>query len=285
MIDTITILDMYINMPDKLSDNIINIILNVIKVKCPNKKKVKFTDAEYLTDIELMLTDLRKWESIMIKYGNTRNKYYYKTVHKKFIKWSRLGIFEEAYKQILKEYVTSAHTYNTTIDLFIDATCIYNKHGSELVAYGSENRKKQITKISYVADDQKIVYDMSIFAGNTVEVNTIQHVTDNLKESMKYRNINLTGDKGYISANHKKTLKDNKNISLHYPNKSNMKNTGKIAKKHLTKRYTIENTISDHKRFDRISLRKDKLLVTFKSFCYIALTINLRKKHKRYIIV
>jgi len=39
MIDTITILDMYINMPDKLSDNIINIILNVIKVKCPNKKK------------------------------------------------------------------------------------------------------------------------------------------------------------------------------------------------------------------------------------------------------
>jgi hypothetical protein len=91
-----------------------------------------------------------------------------------------------------------------------------------------------------------------------------------LKTTTNYRKINLSCDKSYISKDKKEEVKKSK-INLITPHRKNMKRkTNKRDKKHLKKRYTIENTIQTIKKYHRISIRRDKLMVTFKSFVYLA---------------
>lgn len=81
-------------------------------------------------------------------------------------------------------------------------------------------------------------------------------------------------DKSYISQNKKDMLKEER-IALRYPHRKNMvKKTPKINKKLLKKRYTIENTIRNCKRFRRVLVRSDKYIHTYMSFVYLAI-INL----------
>lgn len=50
-----------------------------------------------------------------------------------------------------------------------------------------------------------------------------------------------------------------------------MKPTPKKSKNHLKFRYVIEHSIKDNKKNNRISLRKDKLIHTYKSIFYLSL--------------
>ena len=53
--------------------------------------------------------------------------------------------------------------------------------------------------------------------------------------------------------------------------------TTKIEKNHLHKRYLVENSIQTLKRFNRISVRKDKLIKTYSSFVYLALILIFKE--------
>ena len=87
---------------------------------------------------------------------------------------------------------------HTTIDLIIDSTGIYNKKGSELAKYG-KNKKKKVILISYVYSSlHDIVYDIRPFDGNATDVNTIAESVEAIIHKTKYRNINLTGDRGML---------------------------------------------------------------------------------------
>ena len=76
-------------------------------------------------------------------------KYHYKTIYDKFLDWSRLHIFKDAYTLLLKKYDLSLINSSTTLTLFIDSSFINNKNGSESVGY-SYNRKKNATKLSAI---------------------------------------------------------------------------------------------------------------------------------------
>ena len=59
--------------------------------------------------------------------------------------WCKHGVYEKAYREIVaKNIVRSA---DGEIKLFIDATSIINKLGSEKIGYRTETRKKTIHKI------------------------------------------------------------------------------------------------------------------------------------------
>lgn len=82
-----------------------------------------------------------------------------------------------------------------------------------------------------------------------------------LETIIKYRYINLVGDKGYAALKHnKQLLKINYNINLIYPHKKNQKLKTAILHKQLLKsRYVIENVFSKLKTYTCICCRKDKL--------------------------
>ena len=175
---------------------------------------------------------------------------------------------------MLADNVLSKNKSNTTMDLYIDASDISNLNGSELTGYGKNKNKKQ-TKTSFISDKNKNVYGITFYTPNIPDVKTIISSINQIKDKFKYRKINLIGDKGYISAPIKEELKKI-NVNLIYPHKKNMKPTPKISKKHLKFRYLIEHTIKDNKKNNRISLRKDKLIQTFKSFLFLSTIINLQ---------
>jgi hypothetical protein len=210
--------------------------------------------------------------------GIIRNgsKFHWKTIENKFRLWSRLNVFEIAYNKLLSDNVLSKLNKSTTLSLFIDSADITNINGSELTGYGKNKKKKQ-TKVSFIADANRQVYGVSFYTPNIPDVKTLISSIDQIKDKFKYRKINLTSDKGYISEQIKKEL-EKVNVNLMYPHKKNMKTkTPKKYKKFLRKRYLIEHTIRDNKKNNRIQLRREKLIQTYRSFLYLSMIINLQK--------
>lgn len=247
------------------------------------KRKLFFSNEYYLNNFVYMLNDLCKWKSLSIIYKNNK-QYHWKTIENKFRQWSRSNIFEIAYNKMLMNNILSENKSSTTINLYIDTSDIANLNGSELTGYGQNKKKKQtgpkdakalaLAKVSFICDKNKNVYGISFYTPNTSDVKTIISSINQIKDKFKYRKINLIGDKGYISLAVKNELKKN-NIDLIYPHRKNMTVTPQRSKTLLKKRYLIEHTIKDNKKNNRISIRKDKLIQTFKSFLFLSTIINL----------
>lgn len=249
-------------------------ILNTVNELCPSKKKTKYTNEHYLNNIVYMLNDLCRWYSL--SYLNNNNpKYHWKTIENKFRQWSKLNIFQISYGKMLSEHILSENKSNTTLDLFIDSSDISNICGSEETGYGKNKKKKQ-TKINFISDINKNVYEVTYCEPRIPDVKTIITIVNLIKDKFKFRKINLIGDKGYISNAIKNELKK-ENINLIYPHKKNMKPTPKRSKEKLKNRYIIEHTIRDNKKNNRIQIRKDRLLHTYNSFLFLSMIINLQK--------
>lgn len=191
--------------------------------------------------------------------------------------WSDHDIFKISFNSLQKKYTFNNINCHSTINLFIDSFSIINKNGikKEGAVYG-EIKKKKTTKISFIADINKKIYGISFHDGSTHDLKTINHSLDFFKKNISYRKINLTGDKGYISQAKKNELINEKIIFITPSRKNMKKRNNKREKKHLSKRYTIENTIQTIKKYNRISLRRDKLMVTLKSYTFLGAIISFK---------
>jgi len=69
------------------------------------------------------------------------------------------------------------------------------------------------------------------------------------------------------------------NAYIIHSNKKNQKIKTSIKnKKLLKKRYIIENIFAELKIYNRICVRKDKLVVTFKGFLFLTTIISYKNK-------
>ena len=271
----------------KMDREYINAILEVLNKECPSIRTPKYTNIYYLYHIVLVLTDLKKWESLHLLY-NDLPEYHYKTIQDKHLLWSELNIYEIAYKILFNKYKLPILKNSSNLILFIDSTLIYNKNGSECIGYG-QNPKKKETKISAICDKNKTLYSIDICNINhkTVTKNTLKddaHTVETslqflLKNKLKYKKIILVGDKGYARTQiDRQSIRDLFNVELLYPHKKNQKiKTPSRTKQFLKNRYVIENVFSTFKNFDRICLRKDKSTSSFKGFLYLASIIKFKK--------
>ena len=73
-------------------------------------------------------------------------------IRKKFIKWSKLGIFNTANKIILQQYIKK-YKYRS---LFIDSTNIINFSGKLDFGYNIKNKNKKSIKVSALVDSNKV---------------------------------------------------------------------------------------------------------------------------------
>jgi hypothetical protein len=260
---------------NKINNDLYNTyILNTVNELCPSKKKTIYSNEYYLKNIKFMLNDFCKWSSLSYLY-NDKSKFHWKSIENKFRQWSKLNIFQEAYSKMLSDHILSENKSSSTIDLYIDSADISNINGSEETGYGKNKKKKQ-TKINFIGDINKNVYEVTFCEPRIPDVKTIITIVNLIKDKFKYRKVNLIGDKGYISAEIKKELKE-ENINLIYPHRKNMKPTPKRSKNKLKNRYIIEHTIRDNKKNNRIQIRKDRLIHTYRSFLFLSMIINLQK--------
>ncbi len=128
-----------------------NTILNYVNKNCPHIRTPKYSSSYYLSNILTILGDFVTWVSLK-KSRICKNKFsfHYKTISRIHLKWSRAGVYEDAYKEIVVNdedlYFTDDETKK--IHLFIDATLIINKTGVEGIGYGGETKKKKFTKLT-----------------------------------------------------------------------------------------------------------------------------------------
>jgi hypothetical protein len=258
-----------------------NIILKYANEYKPPRHNTKFTNEYYLHHILNVLSNVVTWKDLMniktIKSGNT---YHYKTISKIHLEWARNGVYERAYNQTLED-----ENIKITDNNFIDGTLIINKSGIECIGYGcGESRKKKFTSLTSVCNDNtkpvSIIcnenYNKVIATRKGIQktIRTLPHDSQSIIPaindiSKKYGDIkyNLIGDAGFIFN----TANIPSNINLITVKRKNQKDQNTENDKiRLKGRYKIENLFAKIKVFNRIHVRRDKLIASFMGFVYIA---------------
>ena len=265
----------------------VNELIYFINESQSSTRTPKYTSKYYLYHILLVLTDLQKWKSLNLLFDN-RNKFHFKTIQDKHLEWSKLNIYEDAYRSLLNKYKGINFKKSANLVLFIDSTVIYNKNGVELIGYG-QNPKKKETKVSAICDKNKNIHSIIVTnvnhkttTKNTLidDAHTVEANLDNLfQHKINAKKIKLVGDKGYArKSKDKDEIKDKYNTELLYPHRKNQKiKTPKETKILLKNRYVIENVFAKLKKFDRICMRKDRLVTTFKGFLFLASILIFKK--------
>lgn len=255
--------------------------------------KIKYSNEYYVNMMIYLLKDINNWSFLQnIKgYGNGNNndnipKYHYVTIKNKFNLWSKLGVFEKAYMN----YTNNTITTNL---LYIDATSINNKKGSENIVINPENKKKKVTKLSVITNDKGFILSIVPFNINKTlndgKTKTAVHdvkminksINDIIQIKNNSKNYYLIGDKAY--KNQMEIKLNNKHVKMITPDKKNTvnKNT-KFKNKKLKKRIVIEHANLNIKRYERINTRKEVNINTFMSWVYIGSLITNIRINKKY---
>lgn len=239
-------------------------------------KKIKYNDEYYLIMIYYMLNDVNNWKFLSnLKLYKSNYKYHYKTIYNKFRLWTSLNVFENAFKN----YNT---TYKTNL-LLIDATSNVNKYGSEYVVMNPEYRKKNVTKLSLIVNENGFIYSIIYFdiknnnQNYLTSVHDVKMINGNLNNMIKVSNKSkyfyLLGDKAYKTQ--EKFKLNSKIVKIITPNKKNTRNkNSKFLNKKLKKRTKVENVNCSIKKQERVMVRKDRKIKYYMSFVYIASLMN-----------
>lgn len=266
-----------------------------------NKHKKYYLNEYYLNNIFEMLNDINKWKTLVklksynpLLINNKLANSHFVTIRKKFVKWSRDGIFKLAFDECM-----NLKNVNKNIELIIDSTFINNKYGVEDIALNTDNKKKRSSKLSIITDEDKFIYSIINIKINTInnvkidkrlkenknkkknkkrkafvhDVKTIQSTLDCINSKYSFNNVTLLGDKGYINKNENYYI-NKKKINLITYKKKNQKINNEDDEIKLKKRIYVENAIGMIKKNERIMTRKDHKITTYMGFVYLGSLIS-----------
>jgi len=171
---------------------------------------------------------------------------------------------------------------NEKLNLFIDVTKITNKLGSEGITINCENKKKNITPLTMICDQNKLPLCVSnVEINKTIynnrktakhEIKNVQRTLDKINFQVKdYVSVNLIGDRGYITK--EKFTFSNRQLPIITPKRKNQKNKIITPKEQrlLNDRHKIENVFATNNKNIRVMVRKDKKLKNYLSFVYMSI--------------
>ena len=140
------------------------------------------------------------------------------------------------------------YIYTFTKNCNTSLTTIINENNKPIIMFSNKiNKKEYINTLPH-------------------ETNSLLHSIDLLKNKIKKKTF-IIGDKGFIINDSKI---NNKYVKIVTPKRTNQrtKNTNEEKLK-LKIRYTVENWFSKLKNFNRIMIRRDKLINTYMGFVYL----------------
>lgn len=272
-----------------------SILLKLVEQYIPSKRKRTYTNKYFLSQFKIMLNDLVSWESLIVtKNYPTNSEYHYKYLNQVFNKWVDLDLFKLAYSELLNTYYFKLNNALKlkTLNLFIDSTYIINKYGTDNITKNPEYKKKKVSKLSIICDENKNILSaveckthINLDKKCNVFSHDIKSVQDTINEIQikipSYVRTKIIGDKGYITQ---KTFKLNgKNVKIIAPKRKNQKSKNtKNEKDVLTKRYVVENSNANFKKAERVMVRKEKLIKNYMGFVYLSMLENFCIKNKLF---
>ena len=248
------------------------LVLELVDRLIPKRRPCKYSNAYYFDNFVHVLKNVVSWKSLSKVFPNMP-KNHYKTIQDKFLQWSKANIFEIAYEKLIEE-TKKIYTEKSQIDLFIDTANINNKYGIEYATYG-QNKKKKVTKISLVVNEEKIPLSVTFHKGNKHDSQTVTESLKKVTEGIKYKKINVIGDSAYILK--PLVLKDFAEIKIRFiaPYRKNMKRkNSEFEVEKLSKRSKVEHSNAYMKDYNRVYVRRDRLIHTYRSFVFMALGIK-----------
>ena len=206
-------------------------------------------------------------------------KCHYTTIYKRFVYWTKLGIFEKFWNIIITEYIDKQLFLDPLHfkTIYIDCSMIKNNHGRECTGPNHMDRFRKSTKVSMICDKNKVPLVAEFVKGNIADSNTIEQTLDSLKILRLNNRFNnyLAADKGYIIDKERfNNIYNITRIKLIAQRRRNQKHKLKPKEeKHLLDRYKIENTFCRLDKFSRIKCRNESSLDSYKSFNYMAMIV------------
>jgi transposase len=233
-----------------------------------SKKKTKRRPNLYKLEhyVDVIYKQLRtgsQWSEIESKCHST-------TYHKKFMEWSKEGLFRMAHEILVNIiYELKRISKKDLSHLSIDSSMIKNNRGCDGIGSNHYDRYRNATKVSVVVTDNGLPLGFSFAGANVHDTKMVSENLDNIK--IKIVGSRLLADKGYNSLKLKKALKEDRKINLIYPLKKNQKNKyfSNNELKKLKGRTIVENYFAWMKSFHRLLMRFDTYLINYASFCYL----------------
>lgn len=253
---------------------------NPIKQKGSRGRPPKCSNKIYLDAIFYVLKEGIGWEYLR-GYPVTGD-----AVRKKFKNWTDLGLFNLSWTIMLEIYKTFKLDFN---DLFIDASHIKNSKGVDLTGSNHYDRFRKATKLSIITDDLGVPIGIHLDKSNKHDISLVHQTIESIPIDISNFEY-LIGDKGYCSKDLKNQIADKYKIKLITVRKRKRNQKGKIRGRkpknyHKTKdRFIVEHSFAWFKNYRRLSLRKDKQSINFKSFVYFGASCIIARKIERYIV-
>ena len=145
-----------------------------------------------------MMNDFVTWSSLKnSRLCKNKYTYHYKSISRIHHRWSKSGVYQDAYDEIILNNDNLFISTDVSINLFIDSkpdskpdsTLIINKCGIEGIGYGGETKKKKFTKLTVVCN--KNIQNVAVYPNNVITKIT-NKVTKNkiIKKELNIPKIN-----------------------------------------------------------------------------------------------
>jgi hypothetical protein len=214
-----------------------SIILQEAEETFPEIRKRTFSLEYYLDHFCELLNDVNKWKTLSkLKTIASTKKYHWKSIQNEFYRWDQHNVFVNAHNKFIRKYyfIMKPKLKKLGIKLYIDTTSIWNKYGIECIAVNPEFRKKNVTKLGTLVDDDgdivsiinMIINSTNIFDNNDNflyvkhtfdhDVKIMQTLFDNIIVNFdKRKTINCGGDKAFTTT--EKIYHNNKEVKITTP--------------------------------------------------------------------
>jgi transposase len=215
----------------------------------------KFTSAQTLERILYMCRTGCQWSQLPLPSCIS-----YKTVHRRFMFWSKKRVFEDAFKNL-----SSVYLRNNINGLIVDASFIKNVFGRELIGRNHTDRGRNATKVSLLTDLRGIPLAVTYQKPNQHDSLSLRHLLTTAQRHFPHKisaHQEIYADKAYDSQTCRQICSEH-GLDGKIPKRRTSDRLGSL-------RYIIEVTFGRLDRFRRIILRYDSTIHAFKSFHSLA---------------
>lgn len=286
------ILEKLLKKPEK---NLIKEIIKSEKLLSPKKntsyrRHIKYTIEDYIIGIIDVLNSHISWNRYIgfIK-GNT--------LRKKHNEWCNLGIYEHAYKNILKRYINTKSFTEELKYQSIDSTFVEDINGSKYSKYSGiyKRRKGEVSKgikITSLVTTNGIPISIDIKSANKYDAPLLPNVVNNkiincntrkYSKNNKYKQY-LMADTGYDSKKNLTLLKRKGYTHLIKQNRRNIKDKKLLRRfneKQRTiykKRNIVENYHAWIKKFPKVKSLYERNVNYYRGLLLIAIGIIISRR-------
>jgi len=232
----------------------VNLIDAAFAKKCAGGRPRVFTASRIIDLLILMCQTSQAWHHLPGTDGK------YKTLHRNFMQLTRMGVFAELHRRVIRLYTRRRPAKHH----ITDTSNIKNVLGTDVIGRCYTDRGRMATKLSTVTDDIGVALLFNLFPGNKSDQKVLPETLGTYRPP---RGTEFFADKGYDSRANRAFV-----CGLGYRDRISKRGQRRMPNGNR-KRIRIEHSYARLKQFRHLRQRYDKLAIAYASFVAIAITV------------